>query len=1167
MSFARSKLPETGAAALVERAARLPQIRDIERLLKQPNGSVHVTGLVGSSPVFVVEALRRSLGRQIVVCAPEEEEARDIMSDFGTLSTARAELLPATDIFPHLFEQRENLEVRGRRNACLDMILRDEIAVVVTSLQGFLEKTISARAFSSGSRVFRVGEHLERESLLEHLAGIGYEGAHAVDDVGQVAVRGSIVDIFDPSSENPVRLELLDDEIVSIRAFDIDSQRSIEQTESIRLLPATGVIVDEDSLASLEAFLRGAHVAEETIENLRQEIEHNRFSYLLRRYGPVMGVAGTLLDFFTTPPVIVFWNEPALVNARKQLQLGFEKAQGTASDYLLLPLDQYVMPFEYYASYGATSVHLWPLSSDAAPAGERSSAEAHRISTDRAGTQTIAFHTAAHPTVMGKIDLLVTLIRKLRARGQEIFIFSDGEPQRERFADMLDEDEQLVHLPVGWITSGFIWEEAAMVILTDHEIFHRMLPRPSGRRKVRHAQRYHPDDLQAGDFVVHVDYGIGRYVGLEKIGVGDGQTECLSLRYQGNDRIFVPLDQMPLVEKYIGKEGVVPGLDHLGGTRWQRTKAKTKKALETIARDMLRIYAEREVTERPPFGKDTPWQKELEAAFPFEETPHQLRATEEIKRDMELPKPMDRLICGDVGFGKTEVAIRATFKAVNDGKQVAVLVPTTILALQHYKTFSERLAPFPVRVAMLSRFKTAPEQRVVVDKIRTGAVDVVIATHRLLSKDVVFHNIGLLIVDEEHRFGVRSKERIKRIKKTIDVLAMTATPIPRTLYMALSGIRPISVIDTPPRNRHPIRTEVMPFDEDAIVQSISTEIARGGQVFFLHNRVASIGSMQMFLEKLMPNVRFGVAHGQMEERLLEKTIVAFLNGEYDVLLSTTIIESGLDFPNVNTIIINRADRFGLADLYQLRGRVGRRERQAFAYLLVPRNFSVTEKATRRLRAMEDFVELGSGYRLAMRDLEIRGAGNILGTEQHGQLVAVGFDLYCKMLKETVEDLLGRPKSERQPCRIETRLQSFLPESYVDDPDERMAIYRRLARMEDPRDVDRLDEELVDRFGARPVEAINLTELTRMKLRATALGIAAMQLKGDRIVLEFPAGELFSPEICARLGETFQGRVLFKAADTFGLTVSLRAGDDSLDDARKLLSVAWTYAKKNHSDIS
>jgi transcription-repair coupling factor (superfamily II helicase) len=867
-----------------------------------------------------------------------------------------------------------------------------------------------------------------------------------------------------------------------------------------------------------------------------------------------MGMTGTLLDFFESPPVIFFWNVTSLYESRRSLEREFEKVQKISGDYPLLPFDHYILPMDYYEHYGVSGVHLWSHPGEGVDTSPPTSLEG-----PVAPEEVITFHTEEHPSVMGKIESLVKLIRKLREKSCDIMIFSDSETQRERLAEMLEDDEQLVHLPIGWVTSGFVWDRAGLAIFTDHQIFHRMLPRPADRRKVRRAKRYDHDHLQTGDFVVHVDYGIGRYVGLEKIKVYGGETECLSLRYQANDRIFVPLDQMPLVEKYVGKEGVVPALDRLGSSKWQRTKAKTKKALELVAQDMLNVHAEREVVERKPFAVDSPWQRELEAAFPFEETPHQLTTTDEIKRDLESAKPMDRLVCGDVGFGKTEVAIRVAFKAANEGRQVAVLVPTTVLALQHFKTFSERMAPFPIRVEMLSRFKTPSEQKAIVEELRTGTVDVVVGTQRLLSKDVAFHDIGLLIVDEEHRFGVRSKEKIKSLKKSIDVLAMTATPIPRTLYMALSGIRPISVIDTPPRNRHPVRTEVTTFDEDIIAQAISTEVARGGQVFFLHNRVASIYSMQAFLEKLLPDVKFTVAHGQMSERELEKTIVTFLDRKHDVLVSTTIIESGLDFPNVNTIIINRADRFGLADLYQLRGRVGRRERQAYAYLLVPRNFSITEQASRRLQAMEEFVELGSGYRLAMRDLEIRGAGNILGVEQHGQLVAVGFDLYCKMLKETVEGLQGKPKTDQSQCRIETRWRTLLPEAYVEDQNERMALYKRLARMESPDDIDDLQEELTDRFGPPPTEATNLLELTRLKVQATDLGIALIQFKTDRIVIEFKPGRALSPEACATLVETFEGRVLFKSGGVFGLTVASRGGR-WLDEAAKLLSVAWMYEK-------
>jgi transcription-repair coupling factor (superfamily II helicase) len=1149
-----NSLHDTGpAASLVEHIGKLAEVRRVGAMLDEGRRRIDMSGLSGSSPMFVVEALRERVKRTVVVCCSDEEQARDACSDLGTVSSGRVEFFPAKDIFPQPFDFKENLTVRGKRNACLDRILQGEVDIVVTSLAGLREKTITLDTLRDHAREFRVGDHIDLEALLSYLVSVGYERNGIVEELGQFAVRGSIIDIFDPSWDHPLRLELFDDEITSIRAFDIDNQRSIGQSDIARVLPATGVFVEEETLRELEKQLREQNFDGDTIDEIRHEIEHHRFSYLVRRYAPALGMQGSLLDFFDAPPVLVFCDEAGMQTAVEVLESDYAKVERATEDYPIMALDRYLLPPDYYTTYEVPAVHVWSRS----------------VHTDGDGPppDTVTCHATAHPTVLGKIDSLLQLIRRLRDKGNDVLVFSDTATQRERLADMLEDVEELVHLPVGWVTSGFVWNTAGFALLTDHEIFHRSLPRPSDRRKTRRAHGMRAADLQVGDFVVHVDYGIGRYVGLEKVNTQGGDTECLNLRYHGSDRIFVPLDQIPFVEKYVGKDSVLPVLDRLGSSKWQRTKEKTKKALANVAKEMLRVYAAREVAERPPFSADSQWQKELEASFPFEETPHQLRAAAEIKSDLESSRPMDRLICGDVGFGKTEVAVRAAFKAINDGKQVAVVVPTTILALQHFKTFQERMAVFPLRIEMLSRFRTPQQQADVVKGLKDGTVDLVVGTHRLLSKDVGFHDIGLMVVDEEHRFGVRSKEKIKRLKTSVDVLAMTATPIPRTLYMALSGLRPISVIDTPPRNRHPVLTEVIPFDEDTIAKAIRAEVARGGQAFFLHNRVASIHSMQAFLQRLLPEVTFCVGHGQMPEKQLESTILDFVDGKYDVLISTTIIESGLDFPNVNTIIINRADRFGLADLYQLRGRVGRRERQAYAYLLVPRNFSITHNASRRLHAMEEFEELGSGYRLAMRDLEIRGAGNVLGTEQHGRLVAVGFDLYCKMLKEAVDELQGQSQEEVAPARIETRLSGYLPSDYVEDQNERMAIYKRLAAMESPEDLDRLADELRDRFGPPPVEAINLIALTRVKLLATRVGVGVMRFHPDRFVLELKEGKSFAPRLCAQLVETFEGRVLFKSGDNFGLTLTHAGssqGDTRLEKARKLLEIVWQSDIKGES---
>ena len=1139
----------SGAATLIEKVCRHPKVRVLGRGISDGRRRSDVTGLKGSSSALVIEALRSELGRQLVVVCPDGERAEDMHSDLHTVSPARIRYFPEKDLFPQRFELRENLTVRGQRNAALDQVHQGNVDVLVTSLSGFLEKTIPVDVLAGGTRTIAVGERIDIEDLFEYLTDVGYERTPAIDELGQFSVRGSIIDIFDPSWENPARIELFDDEVESIRAFDIDSQRSLHHLESVRMLPASGALVDSEALGQLDERLTSIGLDRDAVDEIKHEVEYHRFSYLSRRYAPLLGMAGKLLDYYEEQPLVVFLDEAGLGAALTNLEDELDKIKNvTEAEAPLLDFSDYLWPADYYTEHELQSVHIWEQTR-AKKKGEDEPPLA--IPEDH-----VRFHTAEHPSVLGKIDALVQILRRLRNKGIDIHVYSESSVQRERLADMLEEDEALVHLPVGWVASGFIWEDAQLAILTDHEIFQRMLPRPVSRRKTRRAQGYQHDQLQTGDFVVHVDYGIGRYVGLEHVTTGDGETECLSLRYAGDDRIFVPVDQMPLVEKYVGKEGVNPVLDRLGSSKWQRTKAKTRKALEDVAADLLRVYAEREMASRPPFGPDTQWQKELEASFPFEETRDQLTATAEIKADMQASKPMERLVCGDVGFGKTEVAIRAAFKAVDAGKQVAVMVPTTILAFQHFRTFKERMSIFPVRVEMLSRFKSAAEQKKTIEALKIGEVDIVIGTHRLLSKDVAFNDLGLLIVDEEHRFGVASKEKLKRMKKSVDIMSMTATPIPRTLYMALSGLRPISTIETPPRNRHPVKTEVMPFDEDIIERAIRYEVARKGQVFFVHNRVASIYSTQAFLQGLMPDVSFGVAHGQMSEKELESAIMDFLEGKFQVLVCTTIIESGLDFPNVNTIVINRADRFGLAELYQLRGRVGRRERQAFAYLMVPRNFAITANAGKRLQAMEDFEELGSGYRLAMRDLEIRGAGNVLGLEQHGQMAAVGFDLYCKMLRETVGELQGQQREEVSPCRIETKMDAFLAADYVEEQNERMAIYKRLARLEDADEVDGLEAELADRFGAPPTEATNLLELTRMKLWAMHLGIDLVQFRQGRTVMTFRPGKALTPHLCAHLVETFGGRVLFKASEPFVLT--LAHASHGFSEARELLRAGYFF---------
>ncbi len=679
-------------------------------------------------------------------------------------------------------------------------------------------------------------------------------------------------------------------------------------------------------------------------------------------------------------------------------------------------------------------------------------------------------------------------------------------------------------LLTGACSSGFSVPALGLILLTEAEIFgaqRRSLRRPLYQRG---AALTAFTDLQVGDLVVHEEHGIGRYLGLKTLAVDGREGDFLLLEYAEGNRLYLPVERLGVISKYLGADGAPARLDRLGGTSWQRVKESVRASLRQMAEELLRLYAERSVVEGHAFAPDAPWQQEFEAAFRFEETPDQLRAIEEVKADMEHPGPMDRLVAGDVGYGKTEIALRAAFKAVMDGTQVALLAPTTILAQQHWATFAERFAPFPVRLERLSRFRTPTEQRAVLAGLRQGTVDVVIGTHRILSRDVAFKALGLLIVDEEHRFGVAHKERLKQLRKSVDVLTLTATPIPRTLYMSLSGVRDLSVIETPPPARLPVETVVARFSRELIREATERELARGGQVFFVHNRVQSLPAMAAFVQRLCPGARVVMAHGQMRERELEQAMLSFVMGRADVLVSTAIVESGLDIPASNTIIVNRADRFGLAQLYQLRGRVGRERQQAYAYCLIPADGRIDETAQKRLRVLQELAELGSGFKLALRDLEIRGAGNVLGPEQHGHIAAVGFDLYTKLLAEAVRELKGEPAEPAVDPTIAVAVEAYLPQAYVPEVNQRLALYKRLAGLADPAGIDEIRAELLDRFGPLPPAVGHLLEVVALRVAARTLGIEKVEALGGTALLSFAPSTPVAPARLVRAIAESQGRL-------------------------------------------
>jgi transcription-repair coupling factor (superfamily II helicase) len=761
---------------------------------------------------------------------------------------------------------------------------------------------------------------------------------------------------------------------------------------------------------------------------------------------------------------------------------------------------------------------------------------------------------SSQETFRGSFAVLRERLRDTVEEGSAVFLLCDNQGQLTRLQEMLETLADRIQLDVAPLRNGFALPDRHVVVLTDHELFARTGRRYRAFRYGGGAPIHDYTALKRGDYVVHVEHGIGRYDGIHLLETGGTETECLLVRYQDDARIYVPIEQINLVQKYVGGEGgAPPNVAKLGSGQWERTKARARKAVEKMAGQLLEVHAARAAKRGHAYPPDGEWQREMEASFIYEETPDQRTSTDQVKSDMMDARPMDRLVCGDVGYGKTEVAIRAAFKAVADGKQVGVLVPTTILARQHLDTFRDRLRQYPIRIDMLSRFRGPKEQKETVGKVKAGEVDILIGTHRILSRDVEFRDLGLVIVDEEQRFGVKHKERFKELRKMVDVLTLTATPIPRTLNMALAGLREISVINTPPPNKLPIITEVVESSDGIIRTAILREVQRGGQVFFVHNRVRSIESVAAHLRELLPELRFDVAHGQMPERTLEKVMMDFLERKSDVLVSTMIIESGLDLPNVNTILINRADTFGLAQLYQLRGRVGRSNHRAFAHLLVPAAASLSDVARKRLRAIEEFSDLGSGFRLAMRDMEIRGAGNFLGPEQSGHMEAIGYDLYMQMLRETIAGLRGEAApEERVRAELDVEIDAYLPEPYVADPDQRIAIYKRLAELGERDVLERLREELRDRFGRLPEPAVSLLRLKEIRILAEEAGVEKLRVRGEEAVVRFAAGREPGGEAVRRLVRDVPARLAFQADGREGLRVQVRSEEGGALDAVEAL---------------
>jgi len=1026
------------------------------------------------------------------------------------------ELLPYEHLSP-------DSDVTGSRIQALDALRRRKPVIVVTSVRALMRRTLPSDALAASTLQIATGDLIEFEPLLESCVSLGFERYDTVQAAGQFSVRGGIIDIFPSGTPRPYRIELFGDEVESIRLFDPYTQRSTDHTDRMTILPSREIVLNEETVeeAALRVMEAAAPLEIDCREAVHQIQVHGYFEGAERYLSYYHPDATTVLSYLQTEGLLCLCEPHQLRETSTSFMAEIEEAHAAAlagGEVVPEPTELF-KPFDPWED--RTSHQTVYLNRSALDLPDE---------VDINASNTGSFH--------GALDVLkdrLTLWRKQHAR---ISVVCDNQGQADRLAELLGDEADDISLVIGTLQAGFMVPDIPAVILTDSEIFSRYRRR---RRRSAFKEGVVIEDftsLVERDFVVHIDHGIGRYLGLRRLTVDESERDCLTIGYADDDRLYIPIEQLNRVQKYVGADGDIPSLSRLGSKAWEQAKAKTKKAVQDIAQDLVKLYAARQSNSGYSFSNDTPWQKEMEDAFIYEETPDQLTAVEEIKKDMQRDTPMDRLVCGDVGYGKTEVAIRAAFKAVQDGKQVAVLVPTTILAQQHLTTFSERLADYPINVNMLSRFVSPKEQKQIIAGLERGDVDIVVGTHKLFQKNIIFNDLGLIVVDEEQKFGVGHKERLKQMKQTVDVVTMTATPIPRTLHMSLVGARDMSVINTPPRERLPVHTEVVKFDDEVIGEAILREVDRGGQVYFVHNRVQSIDAMVMFLQRLLPKVTFGVGHGQMPEKDLERVMVDFMNRKFDCLVSTMIIESGLDIPNVNTIIINRADRFGLAQLYQLRGRVGRSNHRAYAYLTIPTSGQVPPDARKRLAVIAEYTALGSGFHIAMRDLEIRGAGNLLGAQQHGFMSAVGFDLYCRLLQEAVHEIKEETADESPEPTIELRVGAYIPDEYIQDKKLKVGFYQRLSQMTREEQVDEAREEMRDRFGRLPDPTCILLDLVSIKLLARAVRLRSVTVRDQGLLISYPEGAYPSKDQIGAITKDRSLHIEFPGSAMFQIKVNL-----------------------------
>jgi len=1138
--------------------------------LRESVGRMSVTGLSSAAKALIVVLLRRTVERPFVLVVADNRAAEELLPVLrafceltGAADPDSVVSLPARDVLPF-----QNLsphpEIQEERATALWKIATGRAAIVVSPVTATTILLRPPDYYADLARVLRRGESFDLEKLLEHLNTVGYSATDVVEMPGQYAARGGILDVYSPEADRPVRVEFFGDEVESMRKFDPASQRSSNPVDEALLLPLTETPVTEELLGSINARLSGKRIAgsPEIVEQAVRDSGAGVFPGW-EFYAPVAGADRSIFDLL--PDARVILDEPdALVQELDKVWARIEEAhERSGVGNLVHPADLYLTP------------ESWREKTAALPG-----ADFEYLAVGREGRTEAAFLAQPATRFHGAVPAMIEQVQKLVGGGTQVILAAPNTGEVERLADMFTEynasyrlgsrtrsgesyadetsyfagDVLTTTLLKAYLPDGFVLPEAHLAIFGARDLFDEsdlVAARPQRQKSKVSAFLSDFRDLQVGDYVVHVEHGIGQYQGLKEINQGDGAAEFMLLEYAESARLYVPLTRLDLVQKYRSSEGAKPVLSHLGTQAWGKTKARVRKAMKDMTDELLKLYAQRQSARGHIFPADTEWMKEFEDSFEYNETEDQAQAIADVKRDMESQLPMDRLLCGDVGYGKTEVAMRAAFKALSDNKQVAMLAPTTVLAFQHYETFKQRFAPFPLTVEMISRFRTAKQVKEILQRVEAGKVDILIGTHRLLSKDVKFADLGLLVVDEEQRFGVRHKERIKQMRTEVDVLTLSATPIPRTLHMSLVGLRDMSVIETPPKDRMAIQTVVANWDEKLIQSALEQELERGGQVYFVHNRIDTIWEIAAKLQAMAPNARITVGHGQMGEGELEKVMLKFMHHDADILVSTTIIENGLDIPLCNTIIINRADRLGLSELYQLRGRVGRSNRRAYAYLLLPAEIELTPIARRRLAALKEFSDLGAGFKIAALDLELRGAGNLLGGEQSGHIEAVGFELYTQMLERAVREMKGEAGVEVTEIQLNLGLNIRIPSDYIKEENQRLRMYKRVAGVETESQLHDVRSELIDRYGETPRAVRNLLEYAALKLQATRVGANAIERKREFVNIKFSQNASIDPEKLARFVASQRG-TQFTPDGTLKFSIKIDSAGGILQTLRDLL---------------